>query len=206
MTNQAAQAYLLWLKDRGLVHPTGPRAAPTSLDRSEDVEPAMAVGATRRHRLILIGDLPTPEAHDLGRPLCGEEEALLHRMIQAMRLTDGDSLVVNALDRRSSQPSEAPDAATIAAARLRLADLVKVSGGELVVALGSFAAKVLLGDSTNFHESRGQLVASQVLDGQPVIATFHPRDLLRFPANKRLAWSDLQVAMRHLGLRTEHDA
>jgi uracil-DNA glycosylase len=35
--------------------------------------------------------------------------------------------------------------------------------------------------------------------GVPLKPTFHPAYLLRSPAEKRLAWSDLQQVMKHFG-------
>jgi uracil-DNA glycosylase family 4 len=55
-----------------------------------------------------------------------------------------------------------------------------------------------------WNSVRGKLLHSPYLtqafgsEAPPVIGTFHPADLLRFPNNKRLAWEDLKLLRRYL--------
>lgn len=205
MTTPALEAYLHWLKDRGLVHPVIRTSTQVAADADTPAASPVQAAAVTPPRLVFVGDLPSIEAESVGRALAGEEEVLLDRMVQAMRLVKEETLAFNVFTERLPA-GVMPDSATIAAARDRLAAELTQTNGDLVVALGGFATRVLLGDRTNFQEVRGQLLPSDLLQGKSVLSTFHPRDLLRTPANKRLAWSDLQTAMRHLGLRLEHDA
>ncbi|TFH27482.1 MAG: uracil-DNA glycosylase, partial [Myxococcales bacterium] len=66
----------------------------------------------------------------------------------------------------------------------------------VVVALGKFAAQVLLRSRVPISKLRGQW--SQY-DGFPVMPTFHPAYLLRKPADKRLVWEDIKKVLEHLG-------
>jgi DNA polymerase len=62
----------------------------------------------------------------------------------------------------------------------------------IIVALGKFAAQALLRESTPISQLRGRL---RTYEGVPLMPTFHPAYLLREPARKREAWSDLQQVM-----------
>jgi hypothetical protein len=65
----------------------------------------------------------------------------------------------------------------------------------LYLVMGEALAQFVLQSSASLSELRGQVhfVTTQQI---PVIATYHPADLLRQPANKRQAWLDLQQAAR----------
>ena len=56
----------------------------------------------------------------------------------------------------------------------------------MILTLGHTAGKGLLGAA-----ARGKVLR---YDGIPTIATYHPADLLRKPADKAKAWSDLCLA------------
>jgi len=74
---------------------------------------------------------------------------------------------------------------------------VEIIAPEVIVALGSVAAKAILGTEqpigrlrNRFHDYRGI----------PVMPTYHPAYLLRNPAEKRKVWEDIQLVMARLGL------
>ncbi len=67
---------------------------------------------------------------------------------------------------------------------------------KVIVALGKFAAQTLLKIDTPITRLRGQWRRYEGIDLMP---TYHPAYLLRQPAEKKLAWMDLQDVMRKLG-------
>jgi uracil-DNA glycosylase family 4 len=77
----------------------------------------------------------------------------------------------------------------------------------MIVALGAVAAKTLLGMNEPMSRLRGQIYdfstprhpGSMPYDGKLVV-TYHPAYLLRDPRQKKEAWKDLQIVMRHLGI------
>jgi len=148
-------------------------------------------------RVLVVGDGPGVEADQAGVAFAGEERELLDRMLAAMRLESEQVFVTNALLCRL--PEAAPDRTAVATCRRYLTGLIDQMHPELVILMGAWTTRAVLGERVPFAEVRGRLVLNQAL-GLPVLATLHPRDLLRFPANKRVAWGDLQVAMAALGL------
>ena len=72
---------------------------------------------------------------------------------------------------------------------------------DVIVALGSTAAKGLLGEDSfkTLGEIRGKW---QEFGGKPVMVTYHPSYILRNQSNrsKRMIWDDLLQVMEKLGL------
>ena len=106
------------------------------------------------------------------------ERSLLEKMIYAMQLTPEQVVIVEA----------------------NVKEILEKTSPELIVALGAEAAQTLMGSQVRFHETRGKIVPSPTNGGLATLVTIHPRDLLRVPEDKRLAWSDLKVVMARLGL------
>jgi DNA polymerase len=68
---------------------------------------------------------------------------------------------------------------------------------QVIVALGKFAAQVLLRSRVPISKLRG--IWSEY-DGVPLMPTFHPAYLLRNPADKRLVWEDVKQVLERLAL------
>jgi DNA polymerase len=62
----------------------------------------------------------------------------------------------------------------------------------VIVALGKFAAQVLLATDTPISRLRGQFHSLRDIDVMP---TFHPSYLLRNPAAKREVWEDMKMVI-----------
>ena len=104
------------------------------------------------------------------------ERVLLEKMIAAMRPTGAYSV----RDDAAAWLTEGGSSAT-----------------KLVITLGA-KATAALEPATAFGGLRGK--CHEGPRGTTMLATAHPRDLLREPAAKREAWADLQRAMAELGI------
>ena len=87
---------------------------------------------------------------------------------------------------------------------------INVIQPKVIVALGATAAKNLLGVNDSMASLRGQFYdfsppRTLADPGEPfackLVVTYHPAFLLRDPRQKKEAWKDLQMVMRHLGLQ-----
>jgi len=70
-----------------------------------------------------------------------------------------------------------------------LREQVAIIRPRVICALGAVATKALLGPHVSITKVRGEI---REYDGVPLVPTFHPAYLLRNPAAKRFAWSDLK--------------
>ena len=110
-----------------------------------------------------------------GSKLAPEEAGLLAKMITAMKLPSELVRVCETLDLQS------------------------LSNIDLTILLGEKASQALEAAGDHWSDHRGQAVFVPRL-GTRVLLTFHPRDLLQNPNQKRQAWNELQEGMRVLGL------
>ncbi len=156
-------------------------------------------------RLAFVGEAPGFEEDRQGIPFVGRAGQLLDRMIDAMKLRREEVYICNVLKCRPPDNRD-PAADEVAACGPYLLEQLSIIEPEVIVALGAPAARLLL----DTHESIGRLrgrfhdfyISGTPMVGEPVplMPTYHPAYLLRNPAEKRKAWSDLQLVMQRLGI------
>ena len=147
-------------------------------------------------RLVIVGEAPGAEEDRTGRPFVGRAGELLTRMLAAIGLAREDVFICNVLKcrppgNRSPRPDEAGACQPFLQAQLEVLE------PDLLLALGSHAARLLLGTERGITALRGRF--HQTAAGWRVMPTFHPAYLLRNPSAKREVWEDLKEVLRHLG-------
>ena len=147
-------------------------------------------------RLLFVGEAPGADEDRLGRPFVGAAGQLLDKMIVAMGLARDQVFIANVLKcrppgNRSPQPPE------VAACAPYLRAQIELLAPETICTLGNPATQSLLGVTETISRLRGRFSSYRDI---PVMPTFHPSYLLRTPADRRLAWQDLQQIMQRLGL------
>jgi uracil-DNA glycosylase family 4 len=150
-------------------------------------------------RIMLIGEAPGRDEDLEGKPFVGRAGQLLDKMLAAIGLSESDVHITNVVywrppGNRTPTPQEA------LACRPFLERQMALVRPEIVVALGGSAAKEVLGISEGIMKLRGKWRTVQVgTNAVTAIATLHPAYLLRTPAAKQLAWSDLIQIKKKLG-------
>ncbi len=130
--------------------------------------------------VAVISDQPEPAGSDAA--------TLRDRMLAAIGLAPAD----HGLGHLVPWPltgSRAPNTSEIAAFAPFLARAIALARPRLILAFGQHAA-ALAGSDRGISTLRGKWMA---LGDTPMLATFHPRQLLNQPEMKRLAWADLQA-------------
>ncbi len=152
---------------------------------------------TGRSRLMFVGEAPGADEDATGVPFVGRAGQLLTKMIEAgMGLSRNDVYIANVLKcRPPSNRNPEPD--EIASCRSYLDAQIGFVKPAVLVALGKFAAQVLLETEEPITRLRGRWGTRQ---GIPVMPTYHPSFLLRQPERKKETWEDLQQVLRKLGL------
>ena len=140
---------------------------------------------------LVLGTAPAAADEQEVRAITGEAGQLLENMLTAIALTPDEDAYVTTLVK--CRPPPAPDGGDslptpeqLAACRPYLQRELELAGSRMILTLGHTAGKGLLGAA-----ARGKVLR---YDGIPTIATYHPADLLRKPADKAKAWSDLCLA------------
>jgi DNA polymerase len=145
--------------------------------------------------LVFVGEAPGADEDQQGVPFVGKAGQLLTKMIEAMKFTRDSVYICNVVKCRPPE-NRNPEPDEIAACEPFLKAQLASVRPKVIVTLGKFAAQTLLKDQTAITRLRGQW---REYEGIPLMPTFHPAYLLRVPAEKKLAWGDLQEVMKRLG-------
>jgi uracil-DNA glycosylase family 4 len=147
--------------------------------------------------ILFVGEGPGEDEDLQGIPFVGRAGGLLTDIItKGMGLAREDVYIANVIKCRPPN-NRNPELDEIAACEPFLRRQVALVRPRVIVALGKFAAQVLLRSRVPISKLRGNW--SQ-FDGVPLMPTFHPAYLLRTPSDKKLVWEDVKQVLEHLGL------
>lgn len=150
-------------------------------------------------RLLVIGEAPGRDEDRLGLPFVGRAGQLLDRMLAAIgRSRQTDTLISNVIYWRPPG-NRAPTQIEIAICKPFVERLIELTAPSAILLAGSAPTQALLG-LAGIMRARGAWREIETASGYRVSAlpTLHPAFLLRQPAQKRLAWSDLLSLDRRL--------
>ncbi|WP_295997093.1 uracil-DNA glycosylase [Rugamonas sp.] len=140
---------------------------------------------------IALGAGPTRLDEKENRAITGDAGQLLDNMLKAIGLTtEADVYVTHLVKCRPSHPDgsdRAPTPDEVTACAPYLERELALTGAAMIVTFGQAAVRRLLGATA----ARGKVLRHGAL---PVVATYHPDDLLRRPEDKAKAWGDLCLA------------
>lgn len=145
--------------------------------------------------IMFVGEAPGADEDQQGVPFVGRAGQLLTKMIEAMGLRREDVYIANVLKCRPPG-NRNPEPDEIQTCQPFLFRQIASIEPKVVIALGAFAARTLLGTVEPISKLRGRIFDFR---GAKLIPTFHPSFLLRSPGNKREAWEDLKTALGVLG-------
>ncbi|MGG5808904.1 uracil-DNA glycosylase [Falsiroseomonas sp. CW058] len=150
--------------------------------------------------LMMIGEAPGADEDRLGRPFVGVSGKLLDRMLDSIGLRREENFyLTNILPWRPPGNRTPTDAEINLFLPFLLRHIALVRPRHLVL-LGGVSAKALLRAKEGITRLRGRWHAVEGAGDAalPALATLHPAYLLRNPAAKRDAWSDLILLRRTL--------
>ncbi len=138
--------------------------------------------------LMFVGEGPGAEEDRLGEPFVGRAGKLLDKILAAINLDRSEVYIANMVKcrppgNRDPQPDE------MATCQPYLREQIRLIRPKLMCALGRVAGQALLNTNTPLGKLRGKF---HPYDGIPMLVTYHPAALLRFPAYKRDTWEDMQ--------------
>lgn len=142
---------------------------------------------------IALAAGPTRLDEKDNRPVAGDAGQLLDNMLKAIALApEADVYVTNLVKCRpvnADGGERQPSIDELSACRPYLHRELALTGATMAMTFGQHAAKGLMMGPA----ARGKVM--RYGDGQlPVVATYHPDDLLRRPEDKAKAWGDLCLA------------
>lgn len=141
-------------------------------------------------RILLLGEAPGEQEDRAGRPFVGRAGKLLDRALRDAGLRRWELFITNVVKcrppgNRDPRPDE------MEACRPYLLRQIEFVDPRVIVTLGAFGLRSLLGIRGGLEEHRGRLLE---FDGRPVVATYHPAAVRFGKARRRALVEDLRRA------------
>ncbi|MBY8976599.1 uracil-DNA glycosylase [Rhodobacteraceae bacterium NNCM2] len=146
--------------------------------------------------LMIIGEAPGADEDRQGKPFVGRAGQLLDRMLGAIGLDRQSedqaksAYIANILPWRPPG-NRTPSEQEVMAFLPFVIRHIELARPRLLFTIGNTPTKALLATQTGIKRMRGTW-RRHGATGLPLLPSFHPAYLLRQPADKRLAWRDLQ--------------
>ena len=146
-------------------------------------------------QVAVVGEAPGANEDRTGLPFVGAAGKLLDLLLATIDLSREESVYIcNVIKcRPPGNRNPLPDEIACCAPYLR--KQIELVRPRAILAVGNFAAQLLVGRSEPLGKLRGRVYA---YDGTPLVVTYHPAALLRSPSWTRPTWEDLQLLKRVL--------
>ncbi len=141
-------------------------------------------------RLMVVGEAPGANEDRTGVPFVGQAGKLLDLMLASIDLSRRDSVYICNVIKCRPPGNRDPMQDEIELCSPYLKRQIELVAPEVILAVGTFSAKLLTGATKPLGRLRGKIYS---YEGVPLIVTYHPAALLRNRGWTRPAWDDLQL-------------
>ena len=142
--------------------------------------------------LMLIGEAPGIEEDRSSMSFKGEIGELLTKMLLAIKIKRENIYCSYAINYRPPEDRK-PTSIEIKRYSVFLKEHISIINPKIVILMGSSAMEAVTGINTKISSERGKW--KEVLlknKTYPLMITFNPSYLIRFPENKKYSWEDLK--------------
>ena len=142
--------------------------------------------------IMLIGEAPGIEEDKSGMPFKGEIGELLNKMLLAINIKRKDIYCSYAINFRPPEDRK-PTSVEVKRYSVFLKEHISIINPKIVILMGSSAMEAVTGINTKISSERGKW-KEVILNNKtyPIMITFNPSYLIRFPENKKYSWEDLK--------------
>ena len=142
--------------------------------------------------IMIVGEAPGAEEEENNKTFQGESGALLNKMFQAIDLKKNNIYSSYAVNFRLPQDRK-PTSQEIKRYSVFLKELISIIDPKILVLFGSTAMESVTGSNGRISSVRGEWMEIILKNKTyPLIITFSPSYLIRYPENKRYSWEDLK--------------
>ena len=142
--------------------------------------------------LMLISEAPGIEEDKSGIPFKGEIGELLNKMLLAIKIKRENIYCSYVINFRPPEDRK-PTSIEIKRYSVFLKEHMSIINPRIVILMGSSAMEAVTGINTKISAERGEW-KEVILKNKtyPIMITFNPSYLIRFPENKKYSWEDLK--------------
>jgi len=148
-------------------------------------------------RLVFVGEAPGMDEDLSGKPFVGQAGKLLTDIITAMGLTRDEVYICNIVKCHPPRNRD-PEADEVETCLPFLKAQISLIQPEVICTLGRISVQSLVHKDLKITRDRGKWRSFMDI---PLMPTYHPAYLLRYPQAKRQVWEDVQEIMHQLGLK-----
>mgnify|MGYP001231899440 CR=1 FL=1 len=142
--------------------------------------------------IMIVGESPGEEEEKSGKTFSGISGELLEKMLLAINLKRGNVYFSYAINFRPPEDRK-PTSQEIKRYSVFLKEHISIIDPKIVILLGSTAMEAVISSNERISNQRGKW-KEIILNNKtyPLMITFSPSYLLRFPENKKFSWEDLK--------------
>ena len=142
--------------------------------------------------IMIIGEAPGLEEERTKKTFQGDSGELLEKMLLAIDLEKKDLYSSYAINFRTPEDRK-PTSQEIKRYSNFLKDHISIIDPKIIILLGSTAMEAVISSNQKISQERGKW-KEIILKNKtyPLMTTFSPSYLIRFPENKKFSWEDLK--------------
>ena len=148
--------------------------------------------------IMLIGEAPGIEEDKSGSTFKGEIGELLNKMLLAIGIKRQNIYCSYAINFRPPEDRK-PTSLEIKRYSVFLKEHISIINPKIIILTGSSAMEAVTGINTKISSERGKW-KEIILKNKtyPVMISFNPSYLIRFPENKKYSWEDLKMIKKKI--------
>ena len=142
--------------------------------------------------IMLIGEAPGFEEESSGLPFQGKVGELLNKMLIAIKIEREKIYLTYSVNFRTPEDRK-PTSVEIKRYSKFLKEHISIINPKIIILMGSTAMEAITGSISKISQERGKwkeiIIKHKTF---PLMVTFSPSYLIRFPENKKYSWEDLK--------------
>ena len=142
--------------------------------------------------IMIIGEAPGENENKSGQPFQGDVGTLLKKMLIAIDIEIEKIYLTYSVNFRPPEDRK-PTAQEVKRYSVFLKEHISIINPKIIILMGSTAMEAVTGLNSKISNERGKW-KEIILNNKtiPLIITFNPSYLIRFPENKKYSWDDLK--------------
>ena len=142
--------------------------------------------------IMIVGEAPGPEEEKNNKTFQGEAGMLLEKMLLAINIKKSNVYSSYAINFRPPEDRK-PTTQEIKRYSVFLKEHISIIDPKIIILFGSTAMESVTASSERISNERGKW-KEIILKNKtyPIMITFNPSYLIRFPENKKFSWEDLK--------------